>query len=214
MWFSFRYEECGYGEPNGELMIGAFGRHLVIKSPFKSKRFPYGDCDAPQYGIQIYDGTLTLMLGGNGNDNGGSKRKSWDLPFVTYRFHKHLVRAKDGSWIDYRNDTNNVGYMDWYNIERTKSYDAQTWFGEWVDSYDGEIIPAMYREEIRTWRPTWLGWTRLFEKEKHNIDVCFRHEVGSGKGSWKGGVMGAGHDMKPGETPEECFTRMNLEKQW
>lgn len=39
------------------------------------------------------------------------------------------------------------------------------------------------------------------------LDLRFSEEVGPQKGSWKGGTIGTGCDMLPGETPEQAFRR-------
>lgn len=67
---------------------------------------------------------------------------------------------------------------------------------------------ALISVERRTWRQWWLRWTPLFQKQATTIDVKFSREVGNRAGSWKGGTIGCGYDMKPGESPTECFHRM------
>ena len=64
------------------------------------------------------------------------------------------------------------------------------------------------------WRTKWLKWTSLFAKVRRSIDVEFAREVGRRKGSWKGGVLGCGHKLKPNETIKECLDRMMIEKEF
>jgi hypothetical protein len=47
---------------------------------------------------------------------------------------------------------------------------------------------------------------------KHSISVSFDKEVGSERGSWKGGAVGCSYDMKPGETISETIHRMRRER--
>jgi hypothetical protein len=47
---------------------------------------------------------------------------------------------------------------------------------------------------------------------KFSIDVKFSKEVGSQRGSWKGGTVGTGFDMKPGETIAQTLHRMRRER--
>ena len=54
-----------------------------------------------------------------------------------------------------------------------------------------------------------LGWPKT---RKGAIDVQFSGEVGERSGSWKGGTVGCGYDMLPGETPGECLRRMERER--
>lgn len=46
----------------------------------------------------------------------------------------------------------------------------------------------------------------------HDIDVRFDAEVGNQRGSWKGGCVGCGYEMKPGETPARTLRRMQRER--
>lgn len=55
-------------------------------------------------------------------------------------------------------------------------------------------------------------WTSLFSKIRTDIDVEFDKEVGERTGSWKGGVLGCGWGLLPGETPYECLKRMERER--
>lgn len=47
---------------------------------------------------------------------------------------------------------------------------------------------------------------------RYTINVQFDNEVGSERGSWKGGVVGCTYDMKPGETISETLNRMRRER--
>jgi len=49
---------------------------------------------------------------------------------------------------------------------------------------------------------------------RRTIAVEFNEEVGERTGSWKGGVLGCGYDMKPGETRLECLRRMERERRF
>lgn len=67
---------------------------------------------------------------------------------------------------------------------------------------------ATIQIETRLWTRPWLP-RKLFKK---TIDVKFSDEVGERSGSWKGGVMGCGYDMKPGETAIDTLRRMERER--
>ena len=62
------------------------------------------------------------------------------------------------------------------------------------------------------WRRKWLKWTSFGNLIKRSVAVQFSEEVGARKGSWKGGVMGIGFKMLPGEHPYECMRRSNTEQ--
>lgn len=208
--FEITWEECGYEEPNGEIHISMFGWHSIFKTNIRSKRFPYGDCDAPSYGIQIHSNTLWIMKGGNGNMGGGSKWWTWDIPFFTYNHVRHQVECKDGLMRDAK-AISGTG-RDWIPVMCSPLVNIHEY--EYTDSYDGEKIPCKFWIEEREWRPKWLTWTGLFKHTKRYIEIQFEKEVGKEKGSWKGGVMGCSYNLKNGETALDCLKRMEAEKKF
>lgn len=66
--------------------------------------------------------------------------------------------------------------------------------------------------ERREWRQRWLMWCPWFAFKRTSIDVHFNDEVGERTGSWKGGCIGCGYDLKPGEHPIKCLRRMEQER--
>ena len=63
-------------------------------------------------------------------------------------------------------------------------------------------------------RRRWLMWCPLFALVRKSIKVEFSGEVGEGTGSWKGGTMGCGYEMKKGESPEDCLRRMERSRKF
>lgn len=209
--FDITWRECGYDDGYGEIHISMFGWHSIFKTSIKSKRFPYGDCDEPTYGIQIHDNTLWIMRGGNGNMGGGNRWWTWDLPFFTWEHMRHQIECKDGVMRDSKSiekDENG----NWISAYENPLINVMEY--EYTDSYDGEKIPCKFWVEEREWRPKWLTWTGLFKHVRRNIEIEFSKEVGKGKGSWKGGALGCGYEIKPGETPLECLQRMERERKF
>jgi len=214
--FELAYEECGYEEPNGELHISMFGWHSVFKMPWKSKRFPYGDCDAPTWGIQIHDNTLWIMKGGEGNMNGGGKWWTWDIPYFTKVHVRHDVECDIGE--DGVPDIRMISYdklnhrKDYLPLEQNEYVNKHHYV--YTDSYDGKKVNATYWVEEREWRPKWFLKVDKWKQVKRYIEIVFDKGVGSEKESWKGGVIGCSYDLLPGETPEECIKRMEREKKF
>ena len=68
--------------------------------------------------------------------------------------------------------------------------------------------------EQREWRRRRLMWTTLFNQVRTSISVEFDDEVGERTGSWKGGTLGCGWDLKPNESPLECLRRMEKERKF
>ena len=216
--FELVYEVCGYETGNGELHISLFGWHSVFKMPWKSKRFPHGDCDAPQWGIAIHDNTFWLYKGGDGNWGGGSKYWTWNLPFFTKVHVRHDVVCdlsepdednEDLHLVPYETLTKGKVYVPLNENELVKKYHY-----DYTDKYDGEVIPCTFWVEEREWRPKWLTWTNMFKTIRKYIEIEFDSEVGKEKGSWKGGCLGCGYDLLPGESPMDCIKRMEREREF
>lgn len=80
---------------------------------------------------------------------------------------------------------------------------------------DGTVqdVMAKIHVERRVWRMRW--WPLLpFSKSSTTISVDFSGEVGEGTGSYKGGTIGCGYDMLPGETPCDTLRRMERERKF
>lgn len=80
--------------------------------------------------------------------------------------------------------------------------------------FDGTVqtVNATLYVEEREWRQRWLKWTKLFATKKLTIGIDFDSEVGEETGSWKGGVLGCGYDLKPNERPIDALRRMEYER--
>ena len=57
-----------------------------------------------------------------------------------------------------------------------------------------ETTATCFMEE-REWRQRWLKWTKLFNHVSPDVNISFADEMGSERGSWKGGVIGVGAPM-------------------
>lgn len=113
----------------------------------------------------------------------------------------------------WRKENPNASMSDRYNAE--KAAEGELW--EEVHHYPyttkyGEVqndIEATIGVQEREWRPRWFKWTKLFKSIRKSIEIEFSNEVGSERGSWKGGTVGCSYEMLPGETPKETLMRMN-----
>lgn len=80
-----------------------------------------------------------------------------------------------------------------------------------IDDHDGERITATTHIEEREWKfgEGWFRWLSLFRRNmvRRSLSISFDKECGPEKGSWKGGTMGTGIDMLPGELHEAAFRR-------
>lgn len=206
--FAITYDICGYfdGRPRLNLTF-IFLNLTLILSQKQTKGFE-DECVAPSYGIEIHNNALWINLGGKGNMNGGNKYKSFYFPFINKEWVRTSILLKDGTWEHETRGNSKSFYKDeWKERQYVEIYD-------YVDSYDGEIIPTKIYIEEREWRPKWLTWTSLFAKTHRYVDVHFSKECGSRKGSWKGGCIGCGYEMLPNETLLACIKRMEKERKF
>lgn len=216
--FMMRYDVCGYEDGNGRLHLSLLGWHSVFKMPWKSRRFPDGDCDAPSWGTAIHSSTFWIYKGGDGNGYGGNRWWTWDIPFFTKKHIRHDVVCNLGDY-DGNPDLRLVPYetlvkadKDYCPLEKNDLVYKYRY--DYTDKYDGEVIPCTFWVEEREWRPKWLTWTGRWKKVERYIEIVFSEEVGRGKGGWKGGCLGCGYVLKEGETPMECIRRMERQRRF
>jgi len=67
---------------------------------------------------------------------------------------------------------------------------------------------------IKAEQRTWTRWWFPFRRVSRSIDIDFNAEVGERTGTWKGGVLGCGYEMNPGETPLQTLRRMEVDRQF
>lgn len=65
--------------------------------------------------------------------------------------------------------------------------------------------------ERRVWHMRCWPWKKHIQT---SIEIDFNEEVGERAGSWKGGCVGCGWSMLPGETPELTLRRMERERKF
>jgi hypothetical protein len=183
---------------------------LYINLPIKTG---IQDCDSAAWGFNYHNNIIWIYIGGGGNFEGGKKWKTfhmpWDMDWVrTTTFLKdgsefHETKGSPTKW-----QGDGYGTYDWLNKEKWQ----ETY--PYIDSYDNTTVNATISVEEREWRPRGARWTSLFAKIRKNIHVEFDNEVGKEKGSYKGGTLGCGYEMKPNETPLECLKRMEKERKF
>ncbi len=77
-------------------------------------------------------------------------------------------------------------------------------------SGDVQVRTATINAESRTWWRPWLPFWRVSK----SINVEFNDEVGERSGSWKGGTVGCGYEMRRGESPLMTLRRMEGERRF
>lgn len=201
--FELSYSVCGYFSNKPRITISLLFFTLILKIPFRNKWTD--ECDPPKYGIAIHHNSFWIYMGGKGNW-GGNKSKAWDFPFITKNWYRTSILLKDDTWVHEKRGSNkDFWHEKWNDLKKIWNYD-------FLDKTDNTLIPTKIHVTEREWRPKWLEWTNLFSKVRRSIEVEFSEEVGSRKGSWKGGTIGCGYDMLPNENPIDTIKRMEKER--
>lgn len=153
------------------------------------------------YGFYIYD-WYDINFGW------GTKSFCWEFPYVAKIWNRTEIFDVNGiHWF-----TERKGEKSWdtrYEIQNKikKSYPYK------YVLKNGEIQEREAKVHVSN-----MVWTRkwfpFLEVNKRCIDVDFSDEVGERTGSWKGGCISCGYELREGETPEECLRRMERERKF
>ena len=123
-----------------------------------------------------------------------------DWPWAWHTLAYEMM-LPDGSWgkIQYRDEGGAGPYTEKHPYTYTlRSGDVQS-----------RTATVTKRRHVITWRAfKALGWPSWV---KESINVEFDGEVGEEAGSWKGGCIGCGYDMRKGETMLCALRRMEKE---
>lgn len=159
-----------------------------------------------EYGFRLSDGFLTVYYGRQPRDGDAAKNCSWFLPWTQWRFISTTFYDTEGKIFAVEGNNKN-----WSTSSRATLKDVcpSVQF-EFVD-YDGERIVATTLIEERRWLfgEGWFKWLSLFKQPlvRKSLDLSFSSEIGTEKGSWKGGTVGHSIEMLPGELHEDAFKR-------
>lgn len=204
--FDITFSICGYFDNRPYINLSLIFFTLKIILPFRNKWTD--ECDSPRWGIAIHNNTIWIYKGGKGNLYGGSKWWTWDIPFFTKTWVRTSILLKYDTWEHESKGNSKEFWKDEWKEQQA------CWEYDFLDKYDNTIIPTKIYVEEREWRPKWLTWTKLFAKVSRTIDVNFSEEVGSRKGSWKGGTLGCGYELRKNETPLDGIKRMEQERKF
>jgi len=173
------YDDYGYPLFIFQFIFGSF--YLTL--PWKHNIKVEGGHDAPSYGITYHMSAFQIYY--------GKKIKFIHMPY-SYDWVRTSLFLKDGTWEHEVKGSRKTFYEEpWLSKQWqiTIPYQHTTPNKEVIDLY----ITCHITE--REWRQKWLKWTKWGAKIKRTVDVEFSDEVGEGRGSWKGGVLGTGFDI-------------------
>lgn len=178
------------------LRLHALGRTLIVEVPSLFRR-------GREYGAVLFEDAVHFSFGPQTMDSATTRSKCWFVPWLNWRHVRHSVYGLNGEHVATRGTR---PWGDWFEVEKacpSVSFD--------FDDYDGERISVRTHIEEREWRlgTGWCKWLSLFAcpKIRRTLDLDFSKETGPKKGSWKGGTVGHGIEMRPGELHESAFRR-------
>lgn len=162
-----------------------------------------------QFGFSLSDmgngyDFFQCFYGAQTHDSSTDKNWSKHLPWKQWNCVRHSIYTPTGE--HFYTEPRGADFRDFFN-KKEKCQKAHFGF----EDYDGELIVATCMIEEREWHKgtgsfRWLRWF-YDPKIRRSLDIHFSAEVGPEKGSWKGGTIGHGIDMLPGESPKEAFQR-------
>lgn len=211
--FRMRWGELSLGGKGIALRIGAYETahlniaflffQIFLRLPFLDRAMTRGFGESPSFGFSA-DGT-TLHL------NWGKRCKVIWLPWCRENI-AHAYLSATGEWIEGWPPREEGG--DVWEIELPYAY--------LLNSVEVQKVIATVRRTRCWWGRRFFGSRGLSaalrrmlpQRVEDFIDVRFSDEVGERAGSWKGGTVGCGYQMKPGETPQHTLRRMQRERRF
>ena len=164
-----------------------------------------------EYGFSLSDGFLQLFLGAQTGDSDTTQDWCAHLPWTQWRSHRFSLYDLAGAefWTQIESRAK-LGQRRDFDAQREAEARCDK-MAFLVDDFDGERIKVTTHIEEREWKfgDGWFKWLSLFRKPmvRRSLSINFDKECGPEKGSWKGGLMGTGIDMLPGELHEAAFRR-------
>lgn len=175
-----------------------------------------------EYGIRVSEGHLSVSYGRQTDASDTEQRWSYFLPWTQWRHVRHSLYDLQGAlFADMPQRRKGLrlgdpGFSNHWEAGRALEEACPSATFAFTD-YDGEALTARTRIEEREWLfgERWCAWLSLFRKPKvrRSLDIRFSGETGKRKGSWKGGTVGHGIDLLPGELHEAAFRRYCAEHQ-
>lgn len=202
--WQFAFDVGSYGSPHLHVAVPGFSVFLKIGRWSWLQRLlgKEIDCERRRFGFTTFQRSVHLHF--------GRRYKIVDLPWG-WRFERSEYLDADGDWIDNRFRPYTLGGDD-------PSKGPDPLVVTYPYHYMTNQGAAQHVNATVYVRRTFLRWTlfglTIKRRIEHAIDISFDEEVGNQRGSWKGGVLGCGYTMKPGETPGETLRRMQRERRF
>lgn len=143
----------------------------------------------------------------------GMWRKHWEWPFHRINLDWEFL-GKDGKWRSkfkrsFENFSEEMERED--TLKKTETYPyTYVLKSGMVQNRKATISKKRWTKGRHILSRIGLWPSRI----EYCIDVQFSDEVGERSGSWKGGCLGCGYDMLPGEEPLDTLRRMEKEREF
>lgn len=184
-------------------------------------------CKECKTGVAIHNGgfwiyPLSYVMESNSKDPWWRKCHSWYFPWC-YDWYStevlehgaHLPGFLKTIWKEMRGDRRKGDVFASMDERNKAALSVSETYDYTYTRKNGEVQnrKATVHVNRMTWRMKW--WPLLpFKKVSTSIDVKFDDEVGEGTGTWKGGCLGCGYELRHAETPLECLRRMESERKF
>lgn len=167
-----------------------------------------------EFGFSIMEGHLSVHFGRQAMDSSKDERWGCFLPWTQWRFISYSLFGLDGALVWRQMAHQRGDGFRTYEAQHAAEKACPSVLFRFLD-FDGEEIIARTFINERRWKfgTGWFKWLSLFRRDKvsRSLDIRYSSEVGGDrphrKGSWKGGTIGTGIEMLPGELHEAAFRR-------
>jgi len=195
-WQPIALEIYNHGEGSNGLHVGLGLVQFFLQLPLPLKEPAYG-IGSEHWGFSAYPDDDSVHF------NWGDHCKVVHWPW-SWTHHSTEHRLADGSW--WREPKpRRIGTVVCMPDIETHALP----YRYVLENGTEQNVTATVTVGRMTWRRRWLPWLK---KSRTSIAVNFDGEVGEGVHDWKGGTIGCGYDMRPGETAEDSLRRMERDR--
>jgi len=226
--WGFSLKSEGEDNPNlmllwlGSIVYTIYFKHFIFKPylyKWKHEGHVYDMIASKELSFTVHtgseDGFISFNYGADEDslmsDDGGKNikdiprvKKIWSIPWRQYTFRKHILSNIDGTDFVTLTENTDKKVVDVYHDSWDYPGHERIKF-TFFDGFDDSIITATAYREKRVWTrgSSWMSWLKYFTKPivRDVMSFSFDKEVGSGKESWKGGIVGHSIDIEGREGP-------------
>lgn len=189
----------GYNREYKVIPLPNILKPIIVKRMNYYSKKEYNAVVSRQYGI-LYDCNMIILYYGRDAGESGDQKISYTIPWLNYTFMKTEYLNTDGTIFKICN-----GYAE------LSEEDVQPSLTIMINDYDGEDNLVTLTRQKRYWHRGTKSWKWLRHITppliRETVGIIFDKELGTGKNSYKGGILGTSIDMLAGETMLDTFLR-------